>query len=145
MTPSRGLESVLNLHRLRRRVLKQLLAALAAQRQDLVASLRALDAERGEVLRWNRAALAQAGPVEGQSLTEGWLLAAAKREAALKARVAELEAQSEDASKRLVAASQDLKMLARLTERRRLRELRESERREQKEMDAWSGYAQVTL
>jgi flagellar export protein FliJ len=131
----RRLTPLLNLHRLRRRVLKQLLASLRAQLAELGLRLRDLGEEWMRVRAWNADSLARAGGMDQVRLGEDWIRGAELQAEELRRRMADVAEQAKDAERRLIKASQELKMLSTLEERRRKRELAEAARREQRDLD----------
>jgi flagellar export protein FliJ len=135
MSTARRLEPLLNLHRLRRRVLKQLLAALRAQQAELADRLRALGEEWAKVRQWSCDALAREARADEARLAEQWAHGAELQSDDLNQRMGDLQTQALDAEKRLIRASQELKMLATLQERRLIRERAEAARKEQVNLD----------
>jgi flagellar export protein FliJ len=140
MKALRRLEPLLNLHRLRRRVLKQLLAALRGQHEELFRKLEALGLERARVRSWNSEKLSEGSQAGHSHMAEVWALAAERQAAELRTRMAELALQIEDANRRYVKASQDLKMLSTLQERRIARERDLAAKREQTELDEMASH-----
>ena len=135
MSTARRLEPLLNLHRLRRRVLKQLLSALRAQQAELAQRLKALGEEWVRVRQWSSDALAREARADEARLAEQWALGAAMQSEDLNRRMGDLQSQALDAEKRLIRASQELKMLSTLQERRLTRERAEAAHREQVNLD----------
>lgn len=135
MKAIRRLNPLLNLHRLRRRVLKQLLAALRVQQTELSERLQELGDEWMRVRHWNAAALSREASASQVRLTETWIHGAELQAEDLKRRMSDLGLQVQEAEKRLVKASQELKMLATLQERRLTRAKAEQARRDQVDLD----------
>jgi flagellar export protein FliJ len=135
MSTARRLEPLLNLHRLRRRVLKQLLGALRAQQAELADRLKALGEEWIKVRQWSSDALAREARADETRLADQWAKGAELQSHDLNRRMGDLQAQALDAETRLIRASQELKMLATLQERRLIRERAEAARKEQINLD----------
>ena len=131
----RGLKPLLGLHEMRRRILKQLLAALRGRAREIEERLEALRNEGERVRAWAQARLEAADGAAEQALALRWRERAHAQAEALRRSLAETLAEAEDAAKRLVRASQELKMLASLEARRRERERSEAERAEQVRSD----------
>jgi len=135
MNATRRLDPLLNLHRLRRRVLKQLLAALRAQHLELSRRLEELCQEWARVRAWKVQGLAAGLEAHPWRLSEHWTSSAERQSSELTARLSEVGAQVQDAERRLLRASQELKMLSTLQERRAAREKELEQRREQRDLD----------
>lgn len=140
MNATKRLDPLINLHRLRRGILKQLTAALKAQRQDLADRLRDLGQEWMRVRTWNTEVLASgSAPMQGV-LTERWMASAERESVDIDRRMSDLGRQIQDAEKRLMRASQDLKMLSTLQQRRAARERELALKREQKDLDEMASH-----
>jgi flagellar export protein FliJ len=93
------------------------------------------------VRHWSRESLASGGESQHRRLAEHWNLSAERETADLERRIAELCLQIHDAEKRYVKASQELKMLSTLQERRAARERDHAQRREQRDLDEFASHS----
>ena len=136
----RRLDPIINLHRLRRRVLKQLVASLKAQGAELAGRLEGLGREGMRVRAWNSESLSRGENADRRRLAEAWMACAERESGDLRRRICELAVQIQESEKRLVRASQELKMLSTLQDRRAAREREQAAKREQRDLDEMASH-----